>query len=85
MHHIKANDIIKHRRFLDVCVFVTDVKENESAMEIQGYWVNLGFTRSYVIQEAQITIDKNDLQNWLLCLNYENVNCLRYADWNALL
>lgn len=81
---IRAGDIIKHIKALDVCFLVSRIQGpygSDEKVQITGDWINLGFVNSYMIGErTKIKTTINQLRDWQVCLT-PSVPCLRYADW----
>lgn len=69
--------IIRHKRFLDVCFEVSD----EGSNGVTGWWINMGYTKSWYIERALIQID--NVRDWEKCLD-PHIRCLRNARWKSL-
>lgn len=78
-------NFIKHNTFKDICFQVEDCFFTKNGIEINGSWLNQGFTESWYLNERQtINISKDDYKNWLICNELKD-KCLRYCKWESIL
>lgn len=81
---IKPGDVIKHEKFMDVCFMLSRVFKGKKGIKVSGVWMNMGYTRSWFIEDGSFEIKMEDLQSWLICTD-EKVNpCLRYCPWEKV-
>lgn len=57
--------IIKHTNSKDVAFYVTNKDVWSESIVLDGTWMNLGFTKSWLIEQDNIQIFNTDLGNWL--------------------
>lgn len=83
MFPIRTGMVIRHKMFRDVAFSVSRCFDCGSRYEIKGFWINLGFEHSWIIDKAKIDIEKADVHDWLYCGDNE-AKCLRYENWLKL-
>jgi hypothetical protein len=84
MSKIEPNSIIKHEKFMDVCFQVLEASELYDTFNIKGWWVNMGFERSWIINKGEIFIKRKDLDKWYMCTDAAQNPCLRYCEWQKI-
>jgi hypothetical protein len=80
--------IIRHQRAMDVCFKVAKSYTFPHKTKLRGYWVNMGFKESFLLDEnaRNIEIMTKDLKNWeVLSKNDEFVKCYRDGHWKPLI
>ena len=93
MVNIKNGDLIKHEKFLDVCLEVRDVFDYGHGLKIRGVWWNMGFVESYsmgitvTLNVAKNSTDiasyrRTDISQWQV-LSHESFldSCFRNSKW----
>jgi hypothetical protein len=77
--------VIRHKRFMDVCVLVTKSFDVGHKLKVKGKWVNMAYVRSYELGvNAKFDVAKSDLKDWEYCVSPEGKECLRYAEWKPI-
>jgi hypothetical protein len=84
MSKIKPGDVIKHEKFTDVCFCVSEVSQENDGFSIVGCWMNMGYTRSWMIDSGQIFIKYEDISKWAACIDASSKPCIRYCTWVSL-
>lgn len=92
---IRSGDFIKHEKFMDVCLLVTDAFDYGHGVKVKGTWWNLGQNTSYPIGiKAVINIAKKEadikpqsgrrthIKQWgILAPECRTDACYRYSRW----
>ena len=73
--------IIKHKRALDVCFEVKTFYRSTGL--ILGKWINLGYVKSWYLDNKDTGIVVDDFTDWMQIID-TNVTCLRYGTWVPL-
>lgn len=73
--------IIRHKRFLDVCFEVHQASYED--LWAKGFWLNMGYTKSWYLPIEYDFIDGIIRKDWEQCTTPE-VKCLRYGTWVPL-
>lgn len=84
---ILGGRIIRHKRAMDACFRVSKSYTFAHKTKLRGYWVNMGFKESFLLDEnpRNIEIKTEDLKNWeVLSRNDEYIKCFRDGDWKPL-
>lgn len=84
MSKIKPGDVIKHEKFMDVCFLVYGVSQKDDGFGIVGCWMNMGYTRSWMIDTGEIFIKNEDIPKWAVCTDEGSKACIRYCTWVSL-
>lgn len=66
---------------MDICFHITDSMYD--LLYIEGYWVNMGYTKSWYINNQLIKGTVQNKKDWEKYVD-EDVNCLRYGKWLPL-
>lgn len=78
------NQIIRHKRFMDVCCLVIKDFKTQVAHKLKIMWINQGYTESYNLNINQrIEILDKDLKDWEILLDRSS-KCYRNAKWSNL-
>lgn len=80
------NKLIKHIRAMDVCLYSSKATLKGDKIHIAGWFVNMAFIQSFVIDHAQVDIDVNDFKDWLICdegfgARASFAPCYRDSEW----
>lgn len=81
---IKPGDVIKHEKFMDVCFLVSEVSQKEDGFRVVGSWMNMGYTKSWMIDNGIFFIKTEDIPKWSVCIDEGSNPCLRYCTWISL-
>lgn len=73
--------IIRHKRFMDVCFYVSDCKFD--FLYIEGYWINMGYVKSWFIDKQLVYGTVENKADWEVCTG-PDLPCLRYQTWEPL-
>lgn len=84
MSKIKPGDIIKHEKSVDVCFSVSGVSQKDDGFVVVGFWMNMGYTRSWMIDSGHILIKYEDIPKWAVCIDAGSKPCIRYCTWVSL-
>ena len=80
----KNGDFIKHKKFMDVAVYVIKAYNFDHKMKIKGIWANQQFVKTnLIVLNAHLTIKKEDLSDWYICMN-PLAECIRDVEWRKL-
>ncbi len=66
---------------MDLCFEVTS--NMFDLLYIEGYWINMGYVKSWYIDKKLVTGTVQRKDEWEKCLDY-GAKCLRYAKWEPL-
>lgn len=76
--------MIKHKLYQDVAFSVNYAEIFLEDYEVNGYWMNLGNDKSWIIDQANIKIPIRELDDsWFYCVEPES-KCLRKEKWIKL-
>jgi hypothetical protein len=87
---VNEGDIIKHERFMDVALLITEVtKRTKVGTAVHGEWVNLQYVWSIFIgyntrQFNRNTVLIRDDEPWYRLTNHKDVACWRYGNWEKM-
>lgn len=70
--------IIRHKRFMDVCF---EIVTQNSGGEFTGYWWNMGYKNSWVIEYG--TLSEIIWSEWEKLAD-PDIKCYRYGKWVSL-
>lgn len=74
------NQVIKHKRSMDVAFDIVGILEMPGSFRLSGFWINQAFVKSFRIKHGNIEIQKKDLKHWLYCLTPHD-KCIRNSQW----
>ena len=82
----KIGDIIKHRRFMDIAVWVQKpvIMTDSGKMFIRGMWINQAFVSTFPLGiKMKYRIPPDKIHEWMICDN-PHAKCVRYEKWTPL-
>lgn len=82
MRRLKAGDVIKHIRTMDVAYLVTDVTHTG----LKGLVINQGYVKSFVIgvhANWSLSFKDADPKDWSMAVTPTAI-CLRNAEWKQI-
>jgi len=80
---IQRDDLIKHRKSMDVCFQVVSVYKGSKAFKLKGYWMNQGRIESWLLlsKHSYIEIQYENMKDILFATEIEDNTCFRYCGW----
>lgn len=92
---VNSGDFIKHEKFLDVCIKVQQVVENEKGFKVLGTFWNQAYVSSFctgqrVVVDIALNKDyvddfrRTSVEEWEILRAENSTACLRKGSWEKL-
>lgn len=74
---------IKHKHFKDIFMLIKSINQRHDHYEITADFMNLGYSKSYLVKDGyEFKLKKDSINNWLW--TKEDLVCYRKASWKDL-